>query len=380
MTNAALLTLAGLCLGVAFSGLLAVLLQRGGLREGLGLGLVYVAFIGMIALPVVKTFAERALTLYMPTLLVMLLSLPPAFYHFVTAKTGRAPTSHIPWRDLALPILGGVVCLGYWSLPSEARAVMIIDGELPPGVLPTVLALATFGLIMIWLIVSFAYLVAIVRRLTAYRVEIRQFYSDAEERDLRWVNVVIVLLVLIWAAGAFSLAEDNLANSTLLITELVLVLIAVGLLVLNIFAPIAPPNLELDMREIDPDPKYARSALTSDHVAKLADRLETAMRKESLYLDPNLSLQKLSKQVGALPNHVSQTLNQEIGATIFDYVSRWRIEASKPLITAGEASVLSVAMDVGYNSRSAFYKAFKRETGMRPRDFRNAQQTATVSH
>ena len=69
MTNAALLTLAGLCLGVAFSGLLAVLLQRGGLREGLGPGLVYVAFIGMIALPVVKTFAERALTLYMPTLL-----------------------------------------------------------------------------------------------------------------------------------------------------------------------------------------------------------------------------------------------------------------------------------------------------------------------
>jgi TPR repeat protein len=39
---------------------------------------------------------------------------------------------------------------------------------------------------------------------------------------------------------------------------------------------------------------------------------------------------------------VSQTLNQQIGSSFFDYVARWRIEASKPLITAGDASVLTV--------------------------------------
>lgn len=376
MENAAILTLAGLCLGIALTGLLAVVLRQGGLRERLSLGLVYVAFIGMITLPLVRTFAEVAFVNYMPLLLVMLLVLPPAFYHYVATKTATVSPSYVPWRDLVLPLTGGVVCIGYWILPAQAKNTLFISGELPSGILPSVLALSTFVLIFIWLIASFAYLVAILRRLTAYRAHIRQLYSDVENRDLRWVDVVMVLLVLIWAAGAFSLADQNFADGTLFVEELFLALIAIGLLSLNIFAPITPPDLTLAVQEDEPDLKYARSALTGDHAAKLAARLETAMRKETLYLDPSLSLQKLSREVGALPNQVSQTLNQEIGATFFDYVARWRIEASKPLITASDTSVLAVALEVGFNSRSTFYKAFKRETGMTPKGYRASQRSA----
>ena len=184
------------------------------------------------------------------------------------------------------------------------------------------------------------------------------------------------MLILIWAAGAFSLADENFAGGTLFVEELFLALIAGGFLVLNIFTPITPPDLNIAAEEYEPDLKYARSALTSAHAAKLAVRLKTAMQKDTLYLDPNLSLQKLSQHVGALPNQVSQTLNQEIGASFFDYVARWRIEASKPLITVSDASVLNVAMDVGFNSRSAFYKAFKRDTGMTPKGYRISQKNA----
>ena len=145
---------------------------------------------------------------------------------------------------------------------------------------------------------------------------------------------------------------------------------------LNTFAPITKTDPTLPEPEVETDPKYARSALTREHTAKLATRIEAAMQKDELYLDPSLSLQKLSQHVGALPNQVSQTLNQEIGATFFDYVSRWRIEASKPLIAAGEASVLAVALEVGFNSRSTFYKAFQRETGMTPKGFRALHQSA----
>ncbi|WP_186827079.1 helix-turn-helix domain-containing protein [Shimia ponticola] len=373
MSNAALLTLAGLCLGLALSGLLGVALRKDRPRERLALAVVYVSFIGMIALPIVKTFAAGALIHTMPVLLVLLLALPPALYHFVAAKTGQAP-SHIPWRDRALPLAATLVCIGYWTLSTEAKETMFIAGDLPPGVWPATLALLTFGLIMLWLIASFAYLVAILHRLAAYRKRIRDLFSDADDRDQRWIDGIIAVLVMIWAAGAASIAGDNLARGPWLIEEVFLLLIAVGLMVLNSFAPINPPDTppEVEDKESTPETKYARSALTQDHAAKLADRLQTAMQKDALYLDPALSLQKLSQQVGALPNHVSQTLNQEIGATFFDYVSRWRIEASKPRITAGTASVLDVAMDVGFNSRSAFYKAFKRETGMTPKDYRKA--------
>lgn len=376
MENAAILTLAGLCLGIALTGLLAVALRQGKLHERLSLGIVYVAFIGMIALSLVKTFAEGALIHYMPLLLIMLLALPPAFYHYIVAKTAAASPSQVPWRDLTLPLVGGAICIGFWMLPVHAKRMMFISGDLPTGILPALLALLTFVLMLIWLIASFAYLVAILRQLTAHRTHIRHLYSDVEERDLRWIDVVMVLLILIWAAGAFSLADENFAGGTMFANELLLALIASGLLVLNIFAPITPPDPNSLIEEPEPDLKYARSALTSDHAAKLAGRLEAAMQKDTLYLDPSLSLQKLSQHVGALPNQVSQTLNQQIGASFFDYVARWRIEASKPLIMAGDASVLTVALDVGFNSRSTFYNAFKRETGMTPKSYRAAQHSA----
>ena len=173
----------------------------------------------MIALPLVTIFAEFAFMSYMPVLLIMLLALQPMFYHFIAAKTVPAPPSNFPWRDAAMPVAGCVVCIGFWIVPAQAKEAMFISGELPPGVLPAALALSTFALLTLWLIASFAYLVAILRRLTAFRAHIRQLYSDAEERDMRWVDVVMALLVLIWATGAFSLADENFSDSSLFVEE-----------------------------------------------------------------------------------------------------------------------------------------------------------------
>ncbi len=377
MENAAVVTLSGICLGIGLSGLLAVVVRQGRLRERISLGLAYIAFMGMIALPLVKTFAAAALINYIPLLLIMLLVLPPAFFHFVSARTATDAPPDVPWHHLVMPLVGGVVSIGFWLLPTEAKNKMFIMGELPSGVWPATLALLAFALILLWLVTSFAYLVAILRRLTAYRARIRHLYSDAEDRDMRWVDVVMALLVLVWAVGAFSLADENLADGTFFVEELFLTLIAGGLLVLNVFAAITPTYPGTVAEEDAQDLKYARSGLTDDHAAKLADRVETAMRKDALYLDPGLSLQKLSRHVGALPNQISQTLNQEIGATFFDYVAGWRIEASKPLIMAGDASVLAVALEVGFNSRSSFYKSFKRETGMTPKAYRASKDSAS---
>jgi len=118
-----------------------------------------------------------------------------------------------------------------------------------------------------------------------------------------------------------------------------------------------------------PAEKYARSALSEDLAKRLATRIEAAMREDRLFLDPNLSLQKLACHVAGPPNLVSQALNERMGSTFFDYVARWRIEAAKPMIVAQERSILVIAMEVGFNSKSTFYKAFKKETGLTPKAF-----------
>jgi AraC-like DNA-binding protein len=94
------------------------------------------------------------------------------------------------------------------------------------------------------------------------------------------------------------------------------------------------------------------------------------MQDDRLYLDPNLSLTKLARHVRVASNHVSQTLNEALEETFFDYVNRWRIEAALPHIAEGKETVLTIALDVGFNTRSTFYTAFKRVTGMTPRAYR----------
>lgn len=116
--------------------------------------------------------------------------------------------------------------------------------------------------------------------------------------------------------------------------------------------------------------KYQKSSLGDEQSKRIAAKIEKAMQEDKLFLDPDISLTRLARAIAVTPNYLSQTLNETLGQTFFDYINRWRIEAAKPLIAANEKSVLEVALSVGFNARSSFYKAFKLHTGMTPGEYR----------
>nr|WP_290444209.1 AraC family transcriptional regulator [Pseudoalteromonas sp. XMcav2-N] len=94
------------------------------------------------------------------------------------------------------------------------------------------------------------------------------------------------------------------------------------------------------------------------------------MQDDKLYLDAELTLQKLSDASGVSTNYLSQVLNETLKVNFFDFVNHWRIEAAKARLLAGTESVLHIALEVGFNARSSFYKAFKKETGLTPSEYR----------
>ena len=141
------------------------------------------------------------------------------------------------------------------------------------------------------------------------------------------------------------------------------------------------PNLEPIQHEVgalqSPTIKYEKSALTEEDTSRIAKKVEAAMETDKLYLDPNLSLRTLAKHVAVPPNYVSQTLNGHIGETFFDYINRWRIEYAKPLLADSDETVLNITYDAGFNSRSSFYKAFKKETGQTPTAYRTSARATS---
>ena len=119
-----------------------------------------------------------------------------------------------------------------------------------------------------------------------------------------------------------------------------------------------------------PAKKYQRSALSTEQATRIADKINRVMKNDKLYLDSGLSLQKLANYVTISPNYISQTLNEKLSVNFFDFVNQWRIEAAKPKIIANNNTVLDIALEVGFNARSSFYKAFKQETGQTPSEYR----------
>ena len=375
MQNEVMIAFSAAIIGISIAGVLS---KAGGIktdRASIYISLLFILFAGIAAIPLVIAFARDLYVFYMPAVLPMLMALPPTVYHYIAARTAPSvPPIH--WHDYILPLVGLGVTIGYWLLPTQAKAMMFVRGELPAGTLPAVLALATLASIFVWSLASCGYLGISLRRLRGYRMRLKDIYSNTHKRELRWIDWFIVLLMVLWGAAVLSLMGDNFGSGLPIPGEVVFAVAAVFLLFVVAFTssglPCRGEPIEIlsEVSHARSDKKYARSALSDDYAKKIAARIEGAMRKDAIYLEANLSLQKLSRHIGAPPNLVSQTLNEQIGSTFFDYVAHWRIEAAKPRILSGEESVLTIAMEVGFNSRSTFYKAFKRETGMTPKAYR----------
>jgi AraC-like DNA-binding protein len=98
------------------------------------------------------------------------------------------------------------------------------------------------------------------------------------------------------------------------------------------------------------------------------------MQSELLYLDETLTLYKLADHLAVPAHYLSQTLNQHLHTSFFEYVNQTRVEAAKQKLKQSDDSVLSIALSVGFNARSSFYTAFKANTGQSPAQFRAANR------
>lgn len=121
--------------------------------------------------------------------------------------------------------------------------------------------------------------------------------------------------------------------------------------------------------------RYAKSGLSIKQMDEVKGRLASLMETEQLYLRPDLTLPELADALECSVNHVSQAINAGFGMSFFDYLNQYRVkDAMRLLCPAGNSAptVLSVALEVGFNSTSTFYVAFKKVTGKTPAQYRRS--------
>jgi two-component system response regulator YesN len=91
------------------------------------------------------------------------------------------------------------------------------------------------------------------------------------------------------------------------------------------------------------------------------------------YMDEGISLHTVASHVNFSQNHFSTIFSQETGGNFIEYLTKVRIEKAKELLINSNLKSADIAYEVGFSDPHYFSFIFKKNTGISPREFRNAE-------
>lgn len=215
--------------------------------------------------------------------------------------------------------------------------------------------------------------------LIKYHKKIKQNFSDIEKINFNWLLYVIIWNFLIWI---FILCnQEKIAYG--LISFFIVWIGFFGFRQTNIFfekdnridyqmivnpQEVTIENLE---NEIDLENKHKNKLLSKEDTKIIEQKLLEYLSIYKPYLNPELTLQQLAENIDVHPNVLSYVINTALGKSFYDLINEYRIEEFINLYqdSYDKYTILALALDSGFNSKSAFNRNFKKIKGITPSEF-----------
>jgi AraC-like DNA-binding protein len=215
---------------------------------------------------------------------------------------------------------------------------------------------------------------------------IKDSFSGIERINLSWLRNLTLATGIIVAIDIvlFFVIKSDLVlfeNAVVFISVLLALLIyAIGYMGLKqplIFSQVTQPEsnettpkepLIEEKRE-----KYQKSTLTDEQSEAHLARLLNLMKTEKLYLEGELKLSEVAEKLGISTNNLSQIINEKSGKNFYDFVNEYRVETAKSLLLNPKKqhlTLLAIAFESGFNSKSSFNNVFKKQCSLTPSEFK----------
>ena len=210
-------------------------------------------------------------------------------------------------------------------------------------------------------------------RLAAYTKEIKNEYAALHRVNLVWLRGLLLLLTIFWLTAIFVETIFNLTNWDLLWTGGSIIVFFIGnfgFVQPEIFASF-PPGVQETSKQMPV--KYERSALDGGTAEIYLSRLQTIIKRDRCYLDPDLSLAGLSRFTGIAVHHLSQIINEKLKMNFYEYINSLRIGEARDRLSRPEFNHLTIASighDSGFSTLSTFNSCFKKYTRTTPSKYR----------
>ena len=215
------------------------------------------------------------------------------------------------------------------------------------------------------------------------KLDIRIFnnYSYSAELDLNWLRWLVFIFGIIWTVlititvihHVFRLFSMIFCTDGLFLSLSVFVIL-MGYFGLKQKVIFSSEDILVSRDSLTPSAKYAGSRLTESEAELHAEKLTDYMKSSRPYLNPELTLSQLAGELGISSHILSQVINEKLGVNFFDFINDYRVESFKQKIVDpryGNFSLLGIAFECGFNSKSAFNRIFKLKTGFTPSQYKN---------
>jgi ligand-binding sensor domain-containing protein/AraC-like DNA-binding protein len=126
--------------------------------------------------------------------------------------------------------------------------------------------------------------------------------------------------------------------------------------------------------------KYGGMHLNPIFAEECLTKIRYQMEIKKVYCDSDISLQSLAAKISITSHQLSQLLNDTIGKSFFDFINSYRVEEAQKILKSPKGEYLkisSIAIEVGFKTMSAFYKAFKRHANTTPTQYKKKTRRMT---
>lgn len=232
------------------------------------------------------------------------------------------------------------------------------------------------------------YLLLSLQLLGHYRRWLTDNFSEVSRLRLRWLQVLLVAVGVVSVQWLLEVVLREFFGlyyeydySTELLGGVLFLVGVVGLRQADMRAVRFEPETTEPAEETGvPEPQTAAELPASQPAAVPAPalneaalrRIRQALEEEKLYLNPTLTLAELAAHTGLAPRLISATVNQGFGQSFNDVVNGYRVAEVKRRLAAPDAqrfTLLGIALESGFNSKTTFNRIFKQFTGVAPREW-----------
>jgi len=204
---------------------------------------------------------------------------------------------------------------------------------------------------------------------------IKDKFSFTEDINLKWLKIILYLFTIISAVMlTTNLLSDVipvmpfLLGDNLIFGSLTIAIFFIGYFGIKQKVIYPETSIQAFGRK-----QYQKSGLNALAMEENLNRLLEIMEEKKLYCNGNLSLKNLADKMDLTENNLSQLINESLKKNFYDFVNEYRVEDVKKRMldqSYDHLSLLGIAFDCGFNSKSAFNSVFKKQTGMSPSQFK----------